>query len=211
MRLSAYWRVNGNPKPSARRGHIKHLLASPVDLFFGREAVDAGFPQIMLDKPPASELNLAVFSRSRCFLKFNLPVQPEQFRELAAIWLSKVLLIKMASEVFQNTDHFVWVDCIYRIDAKSIQSSDANRVTVSRYRRPHRRLFGGSCGTAHIKTLGRLVRASVIKVPVAVVDEFSSRYLDMVQWVDDEYRIYDEEIVLSCMLQKWPDLFSAVN
>jgi hypothetical protein len=75
----------------------------------------------------------------------------------------------------------------------------------------HENPFLGGCGTGHLQTLSVFLLAQVIRVPAGILDEFVSVYREMWAWVDEEYSVYDEEIILSCMFQKSPEMFSVVN
>jgi hypothetical protein len=214
--FAAYWPVHNNPKHTQRLGHIDNLRKIGIDVFFGDKTHGLDCAEVLLGDPPASKVPARLYSVRNCVLKFGLPVQPEVFQSLVKIWLSKVLLFQQAQAWAPTGTVFVWVDCVHRPNLELIGCDTSGRVSVNRYGGSgtlpmHENPFLGGCCTRHVGTIATFLSASVVKVPAGILDEFISAYREMWAWVDGEYSVYDEEIILSCMFQKSPEMFSVVN
>ena len=84
-----------------------------------------------------------------------------------------------------------------------------DRVSIARYtpKNPRLHLFGGL-----LKTPPEVIlNAPTIKIPTSILHHFTEKYIECLQEVDQTFEIYDEEIVLSIMNKKYPELFFIVN
>jgi hypothetical protein len=102
----------------------------------------------------------------------------------------------------------MWVDCVRARNLQSLTSSDSNKCCINQYvksnnfpSKPYKGLLKNALPP--IKIL-----AQVIKLPRYLVTEFIEKYIECLQFVDDNFIIYDEEIVLTIMHEKHPQLFN---
>jgi hypothetical protein len=212
--FSAYWFVKNNPKSSNRRGHIKYAQNKKLDYFIcSKHQIESFNNKINLefnDLPSLPYLkNLTNFckSRDKVFLKFGLEVQSNAFLKLATIWTSKILLFEKILD-YTDADYLMWVDCVRARNLQSLTSSDSNKCCINQYvksnnfpSKPYKGLLKNALPP--IKIL-----AQVIKLPRYLVTEFIEKYIECLQFVDDNFIIYDEEIVLTIMHEKHPQLFN---
>lgn len=210
--FSAHWYVENNPKQTGKYGrHIKHAKNKNLDYFICSQNQTASFNhKINLefkDLPSLPHLkNLTNLCKSRdiVFTKFGQKIQSHTFLKLAKIWTSKILLFQKILDR-TDADYLMWVDCVRACHLDLITSSDSNKCCVNRYRRFISKPFGGLLKNAlpPVKIL-----AQVIKLPRCNVMDFIEIYIECLQFVDNNFIIYDEEIVLTVMHQKYPDLFN---
>ena len=209
--FSAYWHVENNPKETVKHGHIKRAQSKNLDYFICSQNQAESFNhKINLefkDLPSLPHLkNLTNFCKSRdtVFTKFGQKIQSHAFLKLAKIWTSKILLFQ---KILDRTDanYLMWIDCVKEHNLNLITSSDSDRCCINKYRGVWKwNTFGGLLKNAlpPVKIL-----AQVIKIPRHMVSEFIEKYIECFQFVDHNFIIYDEEIVLTIMHQKYPQLF----
>tara|TARA_B100000035_G_scaffold236307_1_gene204571 strand:+ start:604 stop:1263 length:660 start_codon:yes stop_codon:yes gene_type:complete len=211
--FSAHWYVENNPKQTGKHGrHIKHAKNKNLDYFICSQNQTASFNhKINLefkDLPSLPHLkNLTNFCKSRdtVFLKFGGEIQSDAFLNLATIWTSKILLFEKILD-HTDADYLMWIDCVKEQNLDLITSSDSDRCCINQYRRKWKsNPFGGLLKNA-IPSVRIL--AQVIKIPRHMVSEFTRKYIECLQFVDHNFSIYDEEVVLTIMHQKHPDLFN---
>jgi hypothetical protein len=212
--FSAYWHVENNSKPTVKDGHIKNAQSKDLDYFICSQNQAESFNhKINLefkDLPSLPHLkNLTNFCKSRdtVFTKFGMKIQSDAFLKLAKIWTSKILLFQKILD-YTDADYLMWLDCVRAYDLDLIASSDSDRCCINGYTKilskfPSK-LYGGLLKNAlpPVKIL-----AQVIKIPRHMVSEFIEKYIECLQFVDHNFIIYDEEIVLTIMHQKYPQLF----
>ena len=99
--FSAYWYVANNPKPTAKRGHIKHVRNKNLDYFIcSQNQAEIFNRKISLEFQELPSLpylkNLTDFCKSRdtVFTKFGQKIRSDTFLSLATIWTSKILLFQ---------------------------------------------------------------------------------------------------------------------
>ena len=101
----------------------------------------------------------------------------------------------------------MWVDCVITKNFNLIASSESDKCCINQYKKSSfpRKPYGGLLKNTlpPIKTW-----AQVIKIPRHMVSEFIEKYIECFQFVDHNFVIYDEEIVLTIMHQKYPQLFN---
>jgi len=214
--FSAYWPVKNNPKASNKRGHIKHAQNKNLDYFIcSRNQVESFNNKINLefeDLPSLPYLkNLTNFCKSRdtVFTKFDQKIQSNAFLKLATIWTSKILLFEKILD-YTDADYLMWVDCVRTPNLQSITSSDSgkcciNTTCIKQNPRIPKKPF-------HDLLKNRLppikISAPVIKLPRHIIPEFTKKYIECLQFVGNNFIIYDEEIVLTIMHEKYPQLFN---
>lgn len=209
--FSAYWRVENNPKPTAKLGHIKYAKNKNLDYFIcSQDQIEIFNNKINLEFKDLPSLpyikNLTNFCKSRdtVFLKFERPVRSDVFLNLATIWTSKILLFQKILD-YTDANYLMWVDCVRTNNLDLIASSDSDRCCINQYRNFTSNPFGGL-----LKNVLPPVKlsASVIKLPRHIITEFIEKYVECLQFVDNNFIIYDEEIVLTIMYEKHPQLFN---
>jgi len=212
--FSAYWHVENNPKFSNRQGHIKHARNKNLDYFICSQDQVVGFSnKIDLEFNNLPSLpylkNLTNFCKSRdaVYFKFGRHVKSNAFLKLATIWTSKILLFEKILD-YTDADYLMWVDCVKTRNLQSITSSDSNKCYINQYaksdnfpNKPYKGLLKNTLPP--IKIL-----AQVIKLPRHIIPEFTKKYIECLQFVDNNFIIYDEEMVLTIMHEKYPQLFN---
>tara|TARA_R110000772_G_C13250349_1_gene434485 strand:+ start:41 stop:697 length:657 start_codon:yes stop_codon:yes gene_type:complete len=210
--FSAYWNVENNPKLTAKKGHIKHAQNRNLDYFVcSKDQIESFNNKINLefsDLPSLPYLkNLTNFCKSRdtVFTKFGQSIQSDTFLKLATIWTSKILIFQEISNHI-GTDYLMWVDCVIAKNLDKIACSYSDKCCINRYGK----LIEGKDFSGILKNTlpPTKISASVIKLPRLLIPEFTKRYIECLQFTDDEFIIYDEEIVLTIMNQKYPQLFN---
>ena len=218
--FSAYWYVENNPKPTNKLGHIKHAkdknrlgqLGLDLDYFICSKNQPESFNHkinLELSDLPSSPYikNLTNLCKSRDTVWFKLGwrIQSDIFLKLATIWTSKILLFQKILD-YTDADYLMWVDCVKATRADLIASSDSDRCCVNKYwhgwpSKP----FGGllKYTIPHIKIMAR-----VIRIPRHKLSEFIEKYIECLQFADNNFIIYDEEVVLTFMHEKYPQLFN---
>ena len=212
--FSAYWLVENNPKVTANCGHIQHAQNKNLDYFIcSKDQIESFNNKINLefnDLPSLPYLkNLTNFCKSRdtVFTKFGQKIQSNDFLNLATIWTSKILLFEKILD-YTDADYLMWADCVRTINLQSITSSDSDKCCINQYAKsmgfpskPYKGLLKNALPP--IKIL-----AQVIKLPRHIIPEFTKKYIECLQFVDNNFIIYDEEIVLTIMHEKYPQLFN---
>ena len=210
--FSAYWHVEGNPKQTAKAGHIKHAQEKNLDYFICPQNQIGNFDNridLEFDDLPSLPYikNLTNFCKSKdtVFAKFNLKITSEAFLKLVTIWTSKVLFFQKILD-YTDADYLMWIDCVHSKDQQRIASIDSDRCCSTKYHcsQLNGRIFGGLIENTLPSTK---ILAQVIKLPRYLVTQFIEKYIECLQFVDNNFDIYDEEIVLTIMLSKYPDLF----
>jgi hypothetical protein len=209
--FSAYWHVENNPKHTAKDGHIKNAQSKDLDYFIcSQDQIEIFNNKINLEFKDLPSLqyikNLTNFCKSRdtVFLKFGVEIQSDAFLKLAKIWTSKILLFQKILD-YTDADYLMWVDCVHTNNLDLIASSDSDRCCINQYRNSTSKLFGGLLKNALPPAR---ILAQVIKIPRHMVSEFIEKYVECLQFVDHNFIIYDEEIVLTIMYEKHPQLFN---
>ena len=209
-----YWYVADNPKKTASRGHLNYAVKKHMDYIFCEEPFE--HPTAKFLNLPYSDLpsvpyikNLSRYCSSKDFVhtKYGDRIKSEAFLKLATIWTSKVFLFaELAKHV--NSEFITWVDMVKNILMDSIVRHECcDRVVVSGRtynwpRQPFKKLY-----TLHDTMFNAAVRAQVIRIPTAMLDDFISVYISCLEHVDANFEVYDEEIVLAYMCSTHPNLF----
>lgn len=215
VKFSAYWYVKGNTKQTAKHAHIKHAQEKDLDYFICQQDQTGDFKKrIDLDyKDLPSSLyltNLTDFCKSRdtVFTKFGKKITSESFLKLATIWTSKVLLFQKIVE-YTDADYLIWVDCVSAKNLNKITSSDSDKCCINRYGKSVKgKDFGGLLKNTLPTTK---ILAQVIKIPRLIVPQFIEKYIECLQFTDSNFLIYDEEIILTIMYQRYSYLFNLYN
>lgn len=213
--FSAYWPVERNPKPTAKIGHLKTASKRDLDYFICPQNQKVDFRnKICLDfdlLPSSSYIkNLTSFceSRKKVFTKFGTEIESDVFLKLATIWTSKVLLFQKMME-YTDADYLMWVDCVMTTNLDLITSNDSDRCCINRY---GKEVDDKNYGGLMKNTLPPIkILAQVIKLPRYIVMDFVEKYIECLQFTDNNFSIYDEEIVLTLMHQKYPRLFNIIE
>lgn len=211
--FSAYWHVEGNSKPSVKIGHIKHAKNKNLDYFIcSQDQAKIFTSTINLEFNGLPSLpylqNLTNFCKSQdtVFTKYGQEIQSEAFLKLATIWTSKILLFEKILD-FTDSDYLMWIDCIKNRNLELIFSVDDDKCCINRYppsvfpNNPFKGLLKKALPSTKIL-------ASAIKLPRHIIAEFIEKYIKCLQFVDNNFIIYDEEIVLTIMHEKHPQLFN---
>lgn len=210
--FSAYWHVENNPKPTVKHGHIKRAQSKNLDYFICSQNQAESFNQKInlefKDLPSLPYLqNLTNFCKSQdaVFTKFGQKIQSEVFLKLATIWTSKILLFQEISN-HTDADYIMWVDCVFAVNMDKIATFSSSKCITNKYsvNGLSGKIFGGLIKNTLPPTK---LSASVIKLPRHIIAEFIEKYIECLQFVDHNFIIYDEEIVLTIMHQKYPKVF----
>lgn len=207
--FSGYWEVKGNPKPTASLGHIDQLKEKNIDLLFCDKPYPINCKQVYIDPPAAKYIKK--FS-SPTALKFGLSCQTEIFQKLVSIWVSKILLFKLVSDLNPDKNDFIWVDCVHNINYNSIESSNTTRCCLNKYNgRNTSKMYHTPFNDRQFAHLDTYLMAQVIKINRHILDVFEKKYLECLDFANKNYNFYDEEIILSLMYKTNPDLFEIIN
>lgn len=99
----------------------------------------------------------------------------------------------------------MWVDCVRAKNAKVIKASqDETRTSIQKHIKFPAKPFNGLLKS---KLPATKLSAQVIRIPYDAMDFFIGKYLECLKEVDSTFVIYDEEIVLSMLYSKSPELF----
>lgn len=210
--FSAYWHVDNNTKHSAGE-HLKCVTDKNLDFFFAeKEYFDLNTVKLKFEDLPSHRFinNLTKLNTQHddVYLKFNRPIPSAAFVRLATIWTSKVLLFEKILK-YTDAEHVMWVDCVNTTNMDTIAVTCSNKCVVNKY--PTYRLcdeiFGGMIENNIPRTK---ILAQVIKIPSSVVMDFINKYIECLNFVDDNFIIYDEEIVLTIMHDRYPEMFHII-
>jgi len=210
--FSAYWSVKNNPKGSANLGHIKHAQNKNLDYFVcSRNQIESFNNKINLEFEDLPSLpyikNLTNFCKSRdtVFTKFGQKIQSDAFLKLATIWTSKILLFEKILD-YTDADYLMWIDCVKQRNLPLITSIDSDKCCINKYGE----VIEGKNFRGLLKNTLPPIKmlAQVIKLEKNIISEFIEKYIECLQFVDNNFIIYDEEIVLTIMHEKHPQLFN---
>lgn len=211
--FSAYWHVDNNTKRSAGK-HLYSVVDKNLDFFFA-ESVYPGIRTINLnfEDLPSHKLinNLSKLKTQydNVYLKFTHPITSAAFVRLATIWTSKVLLFEKILD-YTDAEHLMWVDCVTATNKDIIHKTTCDKCVVNKYSPDKLRgkIFGGMVenNLPSIK-----ISASVIKIPRNMIIEFIKKYTECLSFVDNNFHIYDEEIVLTIMHDRYPEMFNLID
>jgi hypothetical protein len=212
--FSAYWHVKNNPKGSAKKCHTKHAQNKNLDYFIcSQDQTESFNNKIYLELNNLPSLpylkNLTNFCKSRdtVFTKFGQSIQSDAFLKLAKIWTSKILLFQKILD-YTDANYLIWIDCVMERNLDLIASSDSDRCCINQYKNFTRKPFAGLLKN---KLPPIKILAQVIKIPRRNVMKFIEKYIECLSFVDNNFIIYDEEIVLTIMHEKHPQLFKLFN
>lgn len=211
--FSAYWRVDNNTKRSAGK-HLKCVTDKGLNFFFAeKKYYDLNTINLKFEDLPSHKFinNLSKLKTQydNVYLKFTHPITSAAFVRLATIWTSKVLLFE---KILDHTDaeHIMWVDCVNATNMDTIAATCSDKCVVNRYSTDKLcgEIFGGMIENNIPRTK---ILAQVIKIPRSVVMDFTNKYIECLCFVDDNYTIYDEEIVLTIMCDRYPEMFHLID
>lgn len=210
--FSAYWHVKNNPKLSVKLGHIKRAKNKNLDYFICSPEKKLNFTNNIYlnfdDLPSLPYLQgLKGFCKSRDFVftKYGEKIKSFVFFNLATIWTSKILFFEKILEYTDN-EYLMWIDCCSARNLELIDSSEGSKCFINQYRKSKfpSKPYGGLLKN---KLPPKKILAQVVKIRSSIVKEFIKRYIECLQFTDNNFNIYDEEIVLTIMHQKYPKLF----
>jgi hypothetical protein len=153
--------------------------------------------------------NLTNFCKSRdtVFTKFGQKIQSDTFLKLATIWTSKILLFQKILN-HTDSDYLMWIDCVAQHNLRLITSIDSDKCCINNYGED---IKGKNFRGLLKNTLPPIkILAQVIKLEKNIISEFIEKYIECLQFVDNNFIIYDEEIVLTIMYHKYPKLFNVL-
>lgn len=221
--FSAFWNVPDNPKATAKMGHLEYAKAtssgrSLPDYFISEQAKQHNFscsiytafnelPSI----PYLNNLRENCLNNRRVFLKSGIEIKSNAFVKLATIWTSKVLLFNTIASKVTNTDYITWIDCIFRKDFSEIVNHEHRQtIMISQYDDSFSKF--SYRGMVPISDLPKQkLRAQVIKIPTKLLPEVTEEYINCLIRVDRNFKIFDEEVVLSVMNEEHPELFTVIS
>jgi len=208
--FSAYWHVDDNTKLSADK-HLQCVINKDLDFFFAEskhpslKTIDLKFDDLPSHKF-INNLSKIKTHYDDVYLKFTHPIKSSAFVRLATIWTSKILLFEKMLE-HTDADYIMWTDCVHSTNKDIIYKTTSNKCAINKYSPDQLRgkIFGGMI-TNDLPSIKIL--AQVIKIPRHMVMNFIERYEECLRFVDNNYIIYDEEIVLTIMHDRYPQLFN---
>jgi len=217
--FSAFWRIKNNPKPTADR-HLNSLKSKKVDFLFGEidpHLSDYSFLPLNLPELPSNQYtkNLKLYCHSNTTVrdKFNRSFSGSDYFKMSSIWLSKILLFKYVKNAC-SSEFIIWRDCVQNINYKEIfETNIDDRVIITDYRFSKffpAKPFGGKLLYNMREYPEFNLCASVIKLPVKILDQFIETYIECLIFADNHFQVYDEEVILTYMIDKYPDLFHVV-
>lgn len=222
--FSGYWEVKNNPKPTAKIGHVKHVVQKPIDILFCDDKTTiTGIETASynIDNPDinilVSNLTDRLNNKKMTRLKFGMPISTDVFLQLVKIWLNKILLFSEMKSRFPDANYYTWVDCVRTPNINNIISSNnTDSITINKYDgkntdRSPRIFFGGQSPEIEKRLYTTYISAPVIKIPNAIVQDVYSLYRQCLSYADSAFDVYDEEIVLTHMNQIAPELFTIIN
>jgi len=209
VKFSGYWEVKGNPKPTATLGHIEQLNDKDIDILFCDKNYPTKCKQVHID--PLSTKYIKTFS-SPTFLKFGLACQTDIFQKLVSIWTSKMLLFKVVADLYPAENDFIWVDCVHNANYDYVASSNTTRCCLNKYDGKNtRKMYHTPFNDKHFVHLDTYLSAQVIKINRQNLEATEKKYLECLKFANNNYNLYDEEIVLSLMYKTSPQLFEIIN
>lgn len=198
--FSAYWPVDNNPKQSAKY-HLRELKRKNVDILYTDIQRNIA-PKEIVCSPPAYEL-INNFTRTPCYLKFGIELSPKTMTDLARIWCSKILL-------FENVhEDATWIDCVSAKNAELIKTKVKDKITINRYTKMYKDPF--RLGDSPFHKLKTHLLGQVISIPYSINKEARDCFYEKLEWVKNNYPVYDEEVILSHMYESYPEMFEIVN
>lgn len=215
--FSAYWSVLGNPKKTAKLGHLKYVERAPPDYFISDHPERHQFSDSLYtsfrDLPSAPYLdNLRgnCLRKRRVFLKFGLEIDSSAFIQLATIWTSKLLLFETVARE-GDFDSITWVDCIHRRNfAATMSHQPCSTILITEYGDTFPKYpFGGVVPISDLPK--QKLMGGVFRIPTRLLPEVTQAYISTIQRVDRHFEIFDEEIVLSVMNEEYPELFTVLG
>lgn len=229
--FSAYWHVNNNPKLYSKK-HLTCVEDKKVDYFITDETFcpnNAKNINLSFENLPSKHYikNLTKFCQQEeyVFTKYNTKIKAKTFLDLATIWTSKILLFNEILN-YTESDWLTWVDCISAENYDKIKTKNFNNKCVfnkylktmklqkrnseTKYLWPQK-IFGGLVKNYNCQLPPVKILAQVIKMPRTLVFHFVNKYIESLIFVDNNFLIYDEEIVLCVMFSKYPTLFKLMN
>ena len=229
--FSAFWEVNNNPKDTFKRGHIKHAKQKDLNFFISEHGSKVSNGQdILLSKNNLPSLayigNLKKFCHSNPVpgrktslvnLKSGLKLEGKVFFNLAKIWTSKILLFREVLNCTNSFNSIIWRDCVVNINFDLIKEcSINNKIIINKYDndRIWRNPFGNLLSIESMRQLRQWdnrISACVIRIPFNLVNDMCDLYIQCLKYIDSTFEIYDEEIVLTFMCDKYPELFHIIN
>ena len=224
-KFSAFWHVDGNPKKNQGK-HLSYIKRKNFNLFFSEEPIEElkGCKNILIKKNQLDSLqynkNLKnnILKEKECYTKFCQKIEGKTFFELSTIWTNKILLFEKAKKQFPKSDYILWIDCVKNANLKLIEASESDLITISRYNgqgtskmkeKPFNNFLNK--GSKLFDRLDKFLLAQVIKIPTSKINEIIEVYKKVLNFVDQNYNIYDEEVVLSEMYYKHSELFNIIN
>lgn len=225
--FGAFWDMVGNPKLTAGK-HLDSVLHKkvPYDVFFTNKDISLGDTNVIKkskeDLPSWQHTkNLQnTLSSGDTYTKFCSAIPSKVMLELVQIWTSKFLLFKEVKEQFTG-EFILWRDCVYETGYGIIFSAKSNKIVIGAYRNDGiscrtfpNNPFGGILSPEQQKEVSSwktIILAQCIKMPYHRVEEFSQIYVNSLEYVDRNFNIYDEEIVLSRMCSIHPDMFEVIS
>jgi hypothetical protein len=211
--FSAYWHVDNNTKRSAGK-HLSSVVSKNLDFFFAENKhPDIKTINLKFEDLPShrfiSKLSTLESQYENVYLKFTHPIKSSAFVRLATIWTSKILLFEKILE-YTDADHIMWSDCVFATNKDIIATTISDRCIINRYSPDKLRweIFGGMIKN-NIPSVK--ISASVIKIPRYMIMDFINKYKECLSFVDDNYIIYDEEIVLTIMHGRYPEMFHLID
>lgn len=213
-KFSAYWHVDDNTKHSSGK-HLQESHNKNLDYFISEVPHDIPNNILMKfeDLPSLKYIkNLRSFCEEReyVYLKFNAKIKSEAFLKLATIWTSKILLFQTVLN-HTNADNIIWVDCVRAKNLDAITAKESkDHCTINCYpiNEMPNTIFGGMINNI---LPSKKILAQVIKIPRKIITEFTENYINCLIDIDNSLPIYDEEVVLSIMLEKHSNLFNIIN
>jgi hypothetical protein len=217
--FSAFWQIENNPKPTADR-HLNSLKSKKVDFLFGEidpHFSNCNFLSLGLPELPSNQYtkNLKLYCHSNTAVcdKFNRSFSGPNYFKISSIWLSKILLFKYVKNAC-SSEFIIWRDCVQNINYKEIFYANIDdRVIINDYRFSKffpAKPFGGKLLYNMRKYPEFNLCASAIKLPVKILDQFIETYIECLIFADNHFQVYDEEVILTYMIDKYPDLFHVV-
>lgn len=216
--FGAFWPVKGNPKKTAEIGHINKAVEKNYDYFISyKKHPEINCPHILLNQDQLPSLqytkNLKHYchSNNKTLLKNGRPIDNHAFFELSSIWLSKILFFERISKL-GNFKNIIWRDCVFnflprfRFTYSQIQNHDSIKAIFNFHKKFTKNPFRGLSKFDFFAHPNKLSGA-VIRIPTKILGEFIDRYIECLIYADNNFVIYDEEVVLTYMYYKHTHLF----
>ena len=218
--VSAYWHVDNNTKFSAGK-QLKCVADKGLNFFFSeKKYLDLNTINLKFGDLPSTRFinNLSKLKtqHDNVFLKHPCPVTSkprtitsDAFVRLATIWTSKVLLFE---KILQYTDaeHIMWVDCVNATNKDIIGKTVNDKCVINKYS-PNKLQGEIFSGMIENNLPSTKILAQVIKIPRYMIMNFIKKYTECLSFVDTNFLIYDEEIVLTIMHDRYPEMFHLID